>query len=135
MMPSIAAIPNSATKPIAAETLNAVPVITKCKDTAHQGHGDHAGGEQRVGERAEIDVKQKPISRIESGTIRARRWIASCELAELAHPFQAVAGRQLHLLRDLMLRIGHRAAQVAPAHREFDGDVAFLVLAIDEGRA
>ena len=31
MMPSIAAMPNKATKPIAAETLKAVPVITRAK--------------------------------------------------------------------------------------------------------
>jgi hypothetical protein len=33
------------------------------------------------------------------------------------------------------LRIKHRAAEIAPADAELDGDIALLVLAIDEGCA
>ena len=47
-MPSIAAMPNSATKPIAADTLNGVPVSTQREDAADQRHRNHAGGQQRV---------------------------------------------------------------------------------------
>src|SRR6202030_2606100 len=54
------------------------------------------------------------------------------QFAELADPFEAIAGRQLHLLRDLLLRFEDGAAKVAPAHAEFDRNVALLVLAIDE---
>ena len=49
MMPSIAEMPNSATKPIAAETLNGVPVITQREDAADQRHRHHAGRQQHIG--------------------------------------------------------------------------------------
>src|SRR5213082_1211913 len=78
-MPSIAATPKSATKPIAAETAERL-----------------------------------------------------AQVAELADPFQAVAARQWYTFAHLLLRLEHRAAQIAPAHAELDGDVAALVLAIDE---
>ena len=57
------------------------------------------------------------------------------QFAELADPFQAVAAGQSDLVGDLLLRLEHRAAEIAAAHAELDRDVALLVLAIDEGRA
>ena len=59
MMPSMAAMPNRATKPIAAETLNGVPVSTQREDAADQRHGNDAGGQQHVDQRAEIHVQQQ----------------------------------------------------------------------------
>jgi len=56
------------------------------------------------------------------------------EVAEFADPFQAIPRRQRDFLRNLSLRLDHRAAQVAPANAEFDGNIALLLLAIDERR-
>ncbi len=42
----------------------------------------------------------------------------------LAGPFEMVAGGQLHVVLHSADGFFHRGAEVAPAHRVFDGDVA-----------
>src|SRR5262249_28944673 len=54
------------------------------------------------------------------------------QIAELADPLEPVAGWQLHFLGNLLLGLEHRAAEIAAPHREFDRQIAFLLLAIDE---
>jgi hypothetical protein len=53
------------------------------------------------------------------------------EIGEVARPVEAIAARQLDLLRHLLLRLEHGAAQVAAAHAEFHRDIALLRLAVD----
>ena len=53
MMPFMAAMPNRATKPMAAETLNGMPAEVKREDAADQRHRDGAAGKQRVAQGAE----------------------------------------------------------------------------------
>ena len=57
------------------------------------------------------------------------------QVAELAGPNQPVAGRQLDVLGDALLRLGHGAAEVAAAHAEFDGDEALHALVVNPRRA
>src|SRR5262249_236311 len=57
------------------------------------------------------------------------------QIAELADPFDARSRRQLHLRGNLVLRLPDRAAEIALAHREFDGQIALLLLAVDVGGA
>src|SRR5262249_56722675 len=45
------------------------------------------------------------------------------------------ARRQRDFLGNLALCLEHRAAEVTPANAEFDGNIALLLLAIDERRA
>ena len=79
-MPSMAAIPNSATKPIAEETLNGVPVDPQREDAAHQRHRDHARGQQRVAQLPKFKYSSSTISAIDSGTATLSRATASCRL-------------------------------------------------------
>src|SRR5262249_50099179 len=57
------------------------------------------------------------------------------QVAELAHPFDPRARRQLHLLGDLALRLIDGAAEIAVAYAELDRQVALLAFAVDVGRA
>src|SRR5262249_56108039 len=57
------------------------------------------------------------------------------QIAELAHPFDPRARRQLHLLGDLALRLLDGAAEIAVAYAELDRQVALLAFAVDVGRA
>ncbi len=98
MIPSIAEMPNSATKPIAADTLNGVPVRNSAKDAADQRHRHHARRQQRVGQRAEIDEQQHADQRQAQRHDNRQALDRVLQFAELADPFEAVAGRQPHLL-------------------------------------
>src|SRR5262249_28955635 len=57
------------------------------------------------------------------------------QVAELAHPFDPRARRQLHLLGDLALRLLNRASEIAVADAELDRQVALLAFAVDVGWA
>ncbi len=57
------------------------------------------------------------------------------QFAEFAHPFQAIARGHVNFFCDAVLRVLDRSGQVAAAHAELDGDITFLMLAVDEGRA
>src|SRR6266446_5234534 len=46
-------------------------------------------------------------------------------------PISAI-GRKLDFIGDLLLRFDHRTAKVAPAHTEFDRQIALLLFAVDE---
>src|SRR6202042_1856551 len=56
-------------------------------------------------------------------------------LVELPRPADGVAAIKIHVAIDELLRRGDSAAQIAPAHAEFDGDVALPGFAIDEKRS
>ena len=55
------------------------------------------------------------------GTTTTSRCSALLQVAELADPFEPVAGRQLDLLGDALLRLEHGAAEVAAAHENLIG--------------
>ena len=59
MMPSMAAIPNRATKPIAAETLNGVPVRNSAKMPPIRAIGMTLAASSVSRQRAEVDIEQK----------------------------------------------------------------------------
>ena len=94
MMPSMVAMPNSATKPIAAETLNGRAGQIEREDAADQRHRNDAGGQQtsisepKLKYSSSADQQQaqrhddrQPLQRV-------------LQIAELADPFQPVAARQ-----------------------------------------
>ena len=64
------------------------------KDAAQQRHGNDAGGEQRVAQAAEVQIEQEHDQRDRKrhGDAQARDGIL--QIAEFAHPFEAVAARQ-----------------------------------------
>src|SRR5262249_7062340 len=53
------------------------------------------------------------------------------KVLKLAGPNQAIAARQLDVLRDPSLRLGDRAAEIAIAHAELHRNVALALLVID----
>lgn len=53
------------------------------------------------------------------------------QLVELAMPLDPVTRRELNLLYDASLRFQHGALQVAAPNAELDGNVPFIVFAID----
>src|SRR5439155_6271843 len=53
----------------------------------------------------------------------------------LTDPFEPRARGELDLRRDLVLRFADRTAEIAFAHRELDRQIAFLLFAVDIGRA
>ena len=101
MMPSMAAMPNSATKPIAADTLNGVPVRNSAKMPPISAIGITLAASSVSTSEPKLMNSRMQISSRLSGTTIARRCRASCRLAEFADPFQPIAGRQRHLLGDL----------------------------------
>ncbi len=134
-MPSMTAIPNNAMKPIAAETLNGVPVSNSAKMPPIMAIGMTAMPSSVSVNEAKLTYSNTPISRMVSGTITLRRLIASCRLPNSPDPFQTVARGQRDFIGNPALRLEHGAAEVAPAHAEFDRNVALLLLAVDEGGA
>ena len=135
MMPSIAAMPNSATKPIAAETLNGVPVtnsakmppisaigITLAASSVSLSEPKLRYSSRQISSEAERHHDRQPLQRV-------------LQVAEFADPFEPVAAAAACTCSaTLLLRLEHRAAEVAAAHAELDRDVALLLLAIDERR-
>ena len=57
------------------------------------------------------------------------------EIAELAYPVEAGAGRQTDTAGNALLRLRDRAAEVAIAHAEFDRQITLLVFPINIGCA
>src|SRR6516164_3086491 len=53
------------------------------------------------------------------------------QILKFARPREAIAARQFDILRDALLCLGDRAAEIAIAHAEFDRNVAFPLLVID----
>ena len=134
-MPSMAAMPNKATKPIAEETLNGVPVIHSAKMPPISAIGITLAASSASRKAAEIQVQQQHDQRDRQRHGHAQARDGLLQIAEFADPLEAVAARQLHLGFDGALRLEHGAAQVAAAHAELDRHVALLLLAIDERRA
>jgi len=90
MMPSITAMPKQRNKrPIAADTLKAVPVTSSPSTPPEDRHRDHAHREQRIDHRAEIEEQQHPRSGARLiGTTIDNRLMASLQIAEFADPFE-----------------------------------------------
>src|SRR5262249_44630330 len=107
----------------------------KREDAPDQRHRDNAGGQQRIGQRIEIGVEQHADQRDGQWNDEGQPLHGVLQIAEFADPFQMASGGQGDLPIDLALRFQHRPAEVAPAHAEFDGNVALLVFAVNEGRA
>ena len=112
-MPSITAMPNSAMKPIAADTLNGMPDDQQPEHAAEDRHRDHAHGEQRVDHRAEIEEQQHRDQREADRHHDRQPLDGVLQIAELADPFDPRSRRQLDLRGDLVLRFLDRAAEVA----------------------
>ena len=66
-----------------------------------------------------------------SNSSRTAPMLSGSEIAERAHPLDAIAGRQRYFLRHLALSLTHGAREVALSDAEFDRDIALLVFAID----
>ena len=86
---------------------------------------------QRVEQRVEQNQDQGQANRHHDGETLLRL----LQFLELAGPFQAIAARQLHVGGDPCAGLGHRAAQIAVAHAELDGNEAFVLLVEDIRRA
>ncbi len=78
MIPSIAAIPNSATKPIAADTLNAVPVTNSASTPPISAIGITLAASAMSTRDPKFVYSRMQISSRAIGTTTARRSSASC---------------------------------------------------------
>ena len=79
-MPSITAIPNKAIKPIAAETLNGVPVSKSAKTPPIIAIGMTVTPRRVSVNEAKLMYSNMPINRMVRGTITLSRAIASWRL-------------------------------------------------------
>ncbi len=70
-----------------------------------------------------------------AGTRTIRLLIASCRFSTSPTQTSLSSAGSTTDFGDLPLRFEHGAADIAAAHAEFDGDVAFLPFAIDIGGA
>src|SRR5262249_7427163 len=129
-MPSMTAMPNKAIKPIAAETLNAVPVRRSAKTPPIIAMGMTAMPRRVSVKEAKLTYSNMPIS--SQGDNHPEALDCVLKVAEFADPFQALACGPSDFLGNLALRLEHRAAQIPPANAEFDGNIALLLLAVDE---
>ena len=102
---------------------------------ADQRHRDHAGDQQHFANSPEVQVQQERDQQ-DGHRHRNRQALQRfLKVAELADPFEPVAGRQLQFGSDLALRFEHRGAEVAAAHAELHRHIALLLLPVDERRA
>ena len=127
-------MPNSAIKPIAADTLNGIAVTNSASTPPIIAMGMTLMASKVSDNRAEIDPEQQ---RDHDETERHDDLEAAdgiLQVAEFADPFHSQSGRQRHLGRDLCLSFLDRAAKIAVTHAEFDRQVALLLLAIDVRR-
>ena len=79
-MPSMAAMPNNATKPMAEDTLNAVPVIRNAKMPPKIAIGITLAASNASRKLPNFKYSSNTIKAIDSGTATLRRAIASCRL-------------------------------------------------------
>ncbi len=130
----LTAIPNSAMKPIAAETLKGIPLTKRPSTPPKIAIGITLIASSVSTIEPKLNHNNTAISvRLIGTTIDSRR-MASCS-CRIRRPIRAAIPAQLDLRLDLLLRLADRAAEVALAHRELDRQIAFLLLAIDIGRA
>src|SRR5215467_10831462 len=106
------AIPNKAIKPIAAETLNAVPVSKSAKTPPIMAMGMTAMPSRVSVNEAKLMYSNMPISTIVSGHNHPEAFDCILKIAKFADPFQAIARRQRDFLGNLALCLEHRAAEV-----------------------
>src|SRR5262249_11799956 len=102
------------------------------EDSADHRHGDDRYAQEGIDQRGEIDVKQYANQQDSQGDNHPEALDGVLEVAEFADPFQGIACGQRDFLSNLALRLKHRAAQISPANAEFDGNIALLLLAVDE---
>src|SRR3978361_1709514 len=136
MMPSITAIPNSAMKPIAADTLNGIPDIRSPSAPPKIAIGITLMASRVSTIEPKLNHSSTAISARLIGTTIDSRLMASCRLPNSpTHSTHPRPRRELDFRGDLLLRLPDRAAEIAFAHRELDRQIAFLLLPIDIGRA
>src|SRR3982074_3535016 len=116
MMPSITAIPNKAINPIAADTLNGVPVTKSAKTPPIMAMGITATP-RRV---SVVDVQKHADKEDSHRHDNPQALDCILEVAKLASPLQAVACRQLDLFSDLALGLEHGASEIPPANAKLD---------------
>src|ERR1700730_4754927 len=138
IIPFIAEMPNSATKPIAADTLNGIPVRTRANIPPTKAIGMALAASIVSVIEPKFKNSSMQMSARLSGTATASRSIASCssrnppthsargpaghrarepvdpllQFAELPDPFETWSGGQRHLFSHLVLSLEHRAAEV-----------------------
>ena len=134
-MPSMTEMPNSAMKPIAAETLKGMLIRNSAKIPPTTAIGMTLIANSVSGTEPKLIHSSSAISARLSGTTILRPRDRVLQIAELADPFEPRARRQRHLLGDLALRLLDRAAEIAVAHAELDRQIAFLPFAVDIGGA
>ena len=131
----MAAMPNKATKPMAEETLNAVPVTHRAKmpPSIAIGMTLAANNASRKPPKFKYNNRHDQCDRQRHGHAQAAHRVL--QVAELADPFQMIAAGQHHLGVHGTLRLEYRTAEIAAAHAELDRHIALLLLSIDERRA
>src|SRR3982074_2610087 len=128
MMPSITAIPNKAINPIAADTLNGVPVTKSAKTPPIMAMGITATP-RRV---SVVDVQKHADKEDSHRHDNPQALDCILEVAKLASPLQAVACRQLDLFSDLPLRLEHGASEIPPANAKLDRDISLLLFPVNK---
>ena len=104
-MPSITAMPNSAMKPIAAETLNGMPVISSPSTPPKIAIGITLMASSVSMIEPKLNHSSTAISARLIGTTIDSRLMASCRLPNSPTHSTPRARRQLHLRGDLLLRL------------------------------
>ena len=104
-------------------------------DAADQREGQRQHHDQRLGDPAEVEVEQQEDDqqRDRHDDLQAR--LGPLQVLELAAPLDVGAGRELHLVRDRLPRLGDIAAEVAAGDVDEDVDRELAVLGADRGRA
>ena len=124
-------------KATAAETESGMPNADDREDAADQRERQVQEHQQRVADRAERHVEQARRSAASAiGTTIDEPPHGALLVLELAAVLQEVAGRQARLQPgELLLRLGHEAAQVPAADVDLGRHAAHALLAADLGRA
>ena len=96
-MPFMAAIPNRAMKPIAAEMLNGVPVTASANIPPISAIGYHAHGDERIFHRFEVQIQKQADKKNADRHHDFEARDGVLQIAELANPFKVISAWQHHL--------------------------------------
>ncbi len=105
------------------------------RHTASDGKRNTGQRHQAVPQRVEQPVQQYDNQQDADRHNQFQPLLGLLQLFEFAGPFDVVALRQLDRFRDALLRLGHGAAQVTPAHAELDRNKALVSFVVDVGSA
>ena len=101
---------------------------------ASGGGEEHPGkGQEALGQRIEQAVEQADDEQEADRHNERQALLGFLQVPELAGPEHPIAAGQPHGFGDALLRFGDRAAEVAVAHAELDGDEALGALVINPG--